>query len=194
LISALDRVVAGKRKARLTSSSASRDADGDLADPLDDLDRHVVAALQPDGRRAFADIAAELGVSEGTIRQRYKRLVSAGILQVVGVADPFKVGYGTMTMIGVKVSIDGGRSIDEVGSEIARFPEVSYAVMSTGAYDLLVEVIAENNEEFTRFLTERLHRVRGVTATDAFMLLRVYKMNYGGWRMVQFSDVRDSTE
>jgi Lrp/AsnC family transcriptional regulator for asnA, asnC and gidA len=159
---------------------------GDLSESysIDELDRQIVAALQPDGRRAFADIASELGVSEGTIRQRYRRLVSAGILQVVGVADPFKIGYGTMTMIGVKVAIDGDTNIDAVGAEIAKFPEVSYAVMSTGAYDLLVEVIALDNEEFTRFLTERLHRVRGVSATEAFMLLRVYKMNLGGWRSV----------
>ena len=89
-----------------------------------------MAALQGDGRRAFADVASELGVSEGTIRQRYRRLVAAGILQVVAVADPFKVGYGTMTMIGVKVSLDGERSIDAVGAEIAAFPEVSYAVVT----------------------------------------------------------------
>jgi Lrp/AsnC family transcriptional regulator for asnA, asnC and gidA len=185
--------VAGKKKLKLDRVSWA-EAPASTAATVDDLDRRLVAALQPDGRRAFADIAADLGVSEGTIRQRYKRLVAGGILQVVGVADPFKIGYGTMTMIGVKVSLDGGRSIDEVGAEIARFPEVSYAVMSTGAYDLLVEVIAENNEELTRFLTERLHRVRGVTATDAFMLLRVYKMNYGGWRMVQLADVQHATE
>jgi Lrp/AsnC family transcriptional regulator for asnA, asnC and gidA len=162
---------------------------GGEAAGLDALDRRLVAALQGDGRRAFADVAAELGVSEGTIRQHYRRLVSSGILQVVAVADPFKVGYGTMTMIGVKVSLDGERSIDAVGAEIAAFPEVSYAVMTTGNYDLLVEVITRNNEEFTRFLTERLHRVAGVTATEAFMLLRVYKMNYGGWRMVPSADV-----
>lgn len=154
--------------------------------PVDELDRRIVAALQPDGRRTFAQVAVDLAVSEGTVRQRYRRLVSSGILQVVGVADPFKIGYGTMAMIGIKVAIDGGRSIDEVGQEIATFPEVSYAVMSTGDYDLIVEVIALNNEEFARFLTERLHRVRGVTETEAFMLLRVYKMNLGGWRTVPF--------
>jgi Lrp/AsnC family transcriptional regulator, regulator for asnA, asnC and gidA len=180
--------MAAKRKRKTTTLAIADTPDGHPATAIDELDRRLVAALQPDGRRAFADIASELGVSEGTIRQRFKRLVSAGILQVVGVADPFKIGYGTMTMIGVKVSLDSGRSIDAVGAEIALFPEVSYAVMSTGAYDLLVEVIAENNEAFTRFLTDRLHRVPGVTATDAFMLLRVYKMNYGGWRVVPVSD------
>jgi hypothetical protein len=51
----------------------------------------------------------------------------------------------------------------------------------------MVEVIMENNQDFVEFLTERLHRVAGVKATETFMLLRVYKMNLGGWRMVEAS-------
>lgn len=150
---------------------------------IDTLDRRIIALLQPDGRRPFSDIASELGVSEGTVRQRYQRLVSTGVLQVVGVADPFKIGFNTMAMIGVNCSIDGDDDIHAIAQEIAAFPAVSYAVMSTGAFDLLIEVIAENNEEFVRFLTEQLHQVRGVRRTETFMLLRVYKMSLGGWRM-----------
>lgn len=153
--------------------------------PLDETDHRIIALLQPDGRRAFASIAVELGVSEGTVRQRYQRLVDAGILQVVGVADPFKIGFHFMAMIGINIAIDGDRTVHDVAGEVAAFPEVSYAVMSSGGFDLLVEVITETNDEFVRFLTERLHRVRGITKTETFMLLRVYKMNLGGWRMVE---------
>lgn len=152
---------------------------------LDGIDRRIIALLQVDGRRAFASVAQELGVSEGTVRQRYQRLVDAGVLQVVGVADPFKVGFHFMAMVGVNISIDGEHSIHDVAERISRFPEVSYAVMSTGGFDLLVEVTAETNDEFVRFLTERLHRVNGIRRTETFMLLRVYKMNLGGWRMVE---------
>jgi Lrp/AsnC family transcriptional regulator for asnA, asnC and gidA len=161
------------------------DENAEVGPRLDNLDRRIIALLQPQGRLPFAEIANRLGVSEGTIRQRYKRLVSNGVLQVVGVADPFKIGFNVMAMIGVNVAIDGNRGIDGIASDIAEFPEVSYVVMSTGTFDLLVEVIAENSEEFVRFLTERLHRVQGVSRTEAFMLLRVYKMQFGGWRMAQ---------
>lgn len=151
---------------------------------IDSLDRKIISLLQPDGRRAFSDMAGELGVSEGTVRQRYQRLVNAGVLQVVGVADPFKIGFHSMAMIGIKVAV-GVRSIDDVASTVAAFPEVSYVVMSTGDFDLLVEIIMENNEDFVSFLTNKLHRVAGITETETFMLLRVYKMNLGGWRMVE---------
>ncbi len=152
---------------------------------IDRLDRKIISLLQPDGRRPFSDIASELQVSEGTVRQRYQRLVSAGVLQVVGVADPFKVGFHSMAMIGIKVAIDGGQSIDEVARLVAEFPEVSYVVMSTGDFDLLVEVIMENNEDFVDFLIAKLHKVGGIKETETFMLLRVYKMSLGGWRMVE---------
>src|SRR5437588_4365556 len=91
---------------------------------VDALDRKIIALLQRDGRRPFAEIRRELGVSEGTIRLRYQRLVSTGVLQVVGIPDPFKVGLQSMAMIGVNVSIDGPRSVYEVADEISAFREV----------------------------------------------------------------------
>jgi Lrp/AsnC family transcriptional regulator, regulator for asnA, asnC and gidA len=159
---------------------------------VDELDRRIIALLQPDGRRAFAAIAGELEVSEATVRQRYHRLVEGGVLQIVGVADPFKIGYGTMAMIGINVAIGNDHGVDAVAREISAFPEVSYIVMSTGSFDLIVEVITRSHEEFARFLTETLHTVGGVRRTETFMLLRVYKMALGGWRMAQIRSERAS--
>jgi Lrp/AsnC family transcriptional regulator, regulator for asnA, asnC and gidA len=152
---------------------------------VDDLDRQIIAQLQPDGRLAFSEVAQRLSVSEGTVRQRYHRLVDAGVLQVVAVADPFRIGFSTMAMIGINIDIDGERGIDSIANEIAAHADVSYAVMSTGSFDLIVEVITPNHAEFVRFLTEKLHPIPGVRRTETFMLLRVYKMNLGGWRMAQ---------
>src|SRR5436305_6146127 len=86
---------------------------------VDDLDLQIMSLLQPEGRMPFAEIASRLEVSEGTVRQRYRRLVTGGVLQVVGVADPFKTGFSTMAMIGVSVTIDGARGIDAVATSIA---------------------------------------------------------------------------
>jgi Lrp/AsnC family transcriptional regulator for asnA, asnC and gidA len=152
---------------------------------VDDLDLRIIALLQPEGRMSFAEIASRLKVSEGTVRQRYRRLIETGVLQVVGVADPFKIGFHSMAMIGINVAIDGDRGIDAVARELAGFHEISYVVMSTGSFDLLAEVIVPNHDDFARFLTDQLHQVKGITRTETFMLLRVYKMNLGGWRMVQ---------
>jgi Lrp/AsnC family transcriptional regulator, regulator for asnA, asnC and gidA len=151
---------------------------------VDALDRRIIGMLQSDGRRPFAEIGRALGVSEGTIRMRYQRLVSSGVLQVVGIPDPFKVGLQSMAMIGVNVAIDGTQSVDDVANCIAQFDEVSYVVMSTGDFDLLVEVMVESSEDLASFLTHRLHPVQGVARTETFVLLRIYKFSLGGYRAV----------
>ena len=73
------------------------------APELDPIDRRVVAALQADGRRAFSSIADEVGVSESVVRYRVQRMEKVGILQVVGIAYPLKLGFDLMAMIGVRV-------------------------------------------------------------------------------------------
>ena len=166
-------------------ASPSGDENGNSNVKVDDLDREIIAQLQPEGRLAFSELAHRLSVSEGTVRQRYHRLVDSGVLQVVAVADPFRIGFSTMAMIGINIHIDGDRGIDAIADEIAAYPEVSYAVMSTGSFDLIVEVITPSHAEFVTFLTKKLHPVQGVRRTETFMLLRVYKMNLGGWRMAQ---------
>jgi len=166
----------------LTASTEESIVDGIK---VDDLDRRIIATLQPDGRLPFSEIAGRLGVSEGTIRQRYRRLVDAGVLQVVAVADPFKIGFSTMAMIGISVAMQEGRSIEDIARDLVGYPEVSYVVMSTGSFDLIAEVITATHDEFVHFLTDRLHPTRGITRTETFMLLRVYKMSLGGWRMAQ---------
>ena len=70
--------------------------------PLDDLDRRLMEVLQADGRRPFTEIATAFGVPESTIRARYKAMVDRGMLKVIAVADPLKVGYPLMAMIGVR--------------------------------------------------------------------------------------------
>ena len=72
------------------------------SDDVSDLDKRVIEHLQADGRRPFTQIAAELGVSEAAVRARTNRLIERGILQIVGVTDPLKLGFHQMAMIGVR--------------------------------------------------------------------------------------------
>lgn len=141
-------------------------------DEVTALDKRIIEHLQADGRRPFTRIAADLGVSEAAVRARTNRLVERGILQVVGVTDPLKLGFHQMAMIGVRV--DGAR-LTEAAEAVARFPEVVYVVVTAGAYDLLVEVLCEDNEALLAFLTEKLRRVPGVRDTETFVYLKMVK-------------------
>ena len=139
------------------------------------LDKRIIEHLQADGRRPFTQIAADLGVSEAAVRARTNRLVERGVLQVVGVTDPLRLGFQQMAMIGVKCEAE---RLMAVAEEIAGFPEVDYVVVTAGSYDLLVETVAEDNEALLVFLAERLRAIDGVRETETFVYLRLVKQTY----------------
>ena len=140
-----------------------------------DLDKRIIEHLQEDGRRPFTQIALDLGVSEAAVRARTGRLIERGILQVVGVTDPLKLGFQQMAMIGIKV--EASRLI-EVAEEIAAFPETDYVVVTAGAYDILVECVAEDNDALLGFLSDKLRKIAGVRETETFVYLRLMKQSY----------------
>ena len=116
-------------------------AKGQERPALDDLDRRLMEVLQVDGRRPFTEIATAFAVPESTIRARYKALVDRGALKVIAVADPLKVGYPLMAMIGVRCT---PAALLSTATALEALPEVSYCVVVAGAYDLLIEVVCED--------------------------------------------------
>ncbi|MEI7605326.1 MAG: hypothetical protein RIQ87_185 [Chloroflexota bacterium] len=143
--------------------------------PLDDLDRRLMEVLQADGRRPFTEIATAFGVPESTIRARYKAMVDRGMLKVIAVADPLKVGYPLMAMIGVRCT---PAALLNTAAALEALPEVSYCVIVAGAYDLLIEVVCQDNDALLAFLTDRLRAIEGVLETETFVYLRILKQNY----------------
>ena len=143
---------------------------------IDEIDQKIIKMLNIDGRTPFAQMAKQLKVSTGMIRQRYHRLVDEGVLQVVAITNPLLMGFATMAQIGVKVDVS---RMEEVAKEVALFDEVSYLVLLTGSYDLHVEVICRDKTHLLNFLTKKLHSIEGVKETETFMYLRIEKENYG---------------
>lgn len=142
---------------------------------LDETDRRIIDALRKDGRVAFAQIAEQLEVSPGMIRQRYNRLVEEGFLKVVAITNPLRMGLKTMAMIGIRV--DGDKMV-QVAERIAGFDEVVYLVIVSGRYDILAEVFCHDHAELLTFITEKLSRVDGVRETESFMHLKIVKEIY----------------
>jgi len=143
---------------------------------VDDIDLQIIKILNKDGRTAFAQIAKQLGVSTGMIRQRYQRLIQEGVLQIVAITNPLLMGFATMAQIGVKADVN---RLEEIAEEIALFDEVIYLVLLTGSYDLHVEVVCRDKAHLLNFLTKKLHAVDGVKEAETFMYLRIAKENYG---------------
>jgi Lrp/AsnC family transcriptional regulator for asnA, asnC and gidA len=142
------------------------------ASRVDDLDRAIIEALQENGRESFRRIADRLSVSEGTVRARYARLTSDGILQVVAVTNPLGLGFD-QALIGVTTSGPPG----EVADEIAKWPEADYVVVTAGRFDLVVEVVVSDRKELLE-LTNRMRALEGVASTETFFYLEMWKQLY----------------
>lgn len=143
---------------------------------MDELDISIIEQLQRDGRRRFTDIANELNVSEGTVRNRVARLLESQALQIIGAVDPHKIGYDAPAWIGVTVQPP---HLEQAAVDIAMLPEVSYLIMVSGEYDLIVEVFCRNREHLALFLRDHLQNVVGVQRTQTFFILHTYKMAHG---------------
>jgi Lrp/AsnC family transcriptional regulator, regulator for asnA, asnC and gidA len=142
---------------------------------LDDVDRQIIDALQKDGRAAFSQIAGRLNVSPGMIRQRYNRLVEQGILRVVAITNPLRMGFKTMAMIGVRA--DGSKLL-EVAEKVANLDEVIYMIIASGRFDIFAEVVCRDHEHLLRFITEKLSTIDGVRESESFMHLKIVKEIY----------------
>jgi Lrp/AsnC family transcriptional regulator for asnA, asnC and gidA len=150
------------------------DAEPALAS-LDPIDRQVVAALQADGRRAFSSIADELGVAESVVRYRAQRMERAGILQVVGIADPLKLGFDLMALVGLRVAPGTSGDVCAAAGTLA---ETSYVAAVAGRYDVFVELVCRDSAHFQQVLGS-LQTIAGVQSTESFLILEIHKMAYG---------------
>ena len=145
------------------------------SDRLDNIDQHIIEAMRKDGREAFAQIAEQLNVSPGMIRQRYNRLVELGYLKVVAVTNPLMMGMRTMALIGIRTD---GRKMLQVAENVAKLKEVVYLVIVSGRYDIMAEVFCKDDEDMLKFLTEKLAKVDGIRETETFMHLKIMKEIY----------------
>ena len=144
-------------------------------DSLDETDLKIIEALRKDGRVAFAQIAEQLNVSPGMIRQRYNRLVEKGYLRVVAITNPLRMGFTSMAMIGIRV--DGSKLLT-VAEKVSKLDEVIYMIISSGRFDIFAEVVCRNHEDLLRFITEKLSVIDGVRESESFMHLKIIKEVY----------------
>jgi len=140
---------------------------------LDEISKMIIEQLQADGRRSYAAIGKAVGLSEAAVRQRVQRLHEAGIMQVVAVTDPLKLGFRRQAMIGLRCDGD----TQSVADRLAAMDEIDYVVLTAGSFDVLLEVVCEDDDH----LLEILSRVRGVpsvTSTETFVYLKLRKQTY----------------
>ena len=140
---------------------------------LDGLSKRIIEQLQQDGRRSYAAIGKAVGLSEAAVRQRVQRLIDGGVMQIVAVTDPLTLGFRRQTMIALKCDGD----LEKVADELANIEEIDYVVITAGSFDLLLEVVCEDDDHLLDILG-RVRAVPCVTSTETFVYLKLRKQTY----------------
>ena len=141
---------------------------------IDDVGKRLIEELQQDGRRSYAALAKAVGLSEAAVRQRVQRLIDSGVMQVVAVTDPLQVGFSRQAMVGVRADGDLVRVADELG----KIDEVDYVVITAGSFDILIELVCEDDDHLLRVLSEQVRVLPGVRDTETFVYLKLAKQTY----------------
>jgi Lrp/AsnC family transcriptional regulator for asnA, asnC and gidA len=141
---------------------------------LDDVSKSIIEHLQTDGRRSYASIAKSVGLSEAAVRQRVQRLLDSDVMQIVAVTDPLQMGFTRQAMVGIRA--EGELSL--VADRLTEMPEVDYVVTTAGSFDLIIEVVCEDDEELLNLLSRRIRTLPGVVSTETFVYLKLNKQHY----------------
>jgi Lrp/AsnC family transcriptional regulator, regulator for asnA, asnC and gidA len=141
---------------------------------LDNVNKAIVEELQKDGRRTYGSIAEAVGLSEAAVRQRVQKMRDAGVMQIVAVTDPLQVGFRSQAMVGIRA--DGDTRM--VAERLAAVDDIDYVVMCTGSFDILVELVCEDEDAILELLNGVIRQIPGVRDTETFMYLRLTKQTY----------------
>lgn len=141
---------------------------------IDETDKAIITELQVDGRLPYAQLGPRVGLSQAATRQRVQRLIERGVMQVVAVTDPLMLGFEVEAMIGVTVDGD----LRSVASSLAESSEIEYVVITAGRFDLLVEVVCEDNERLLAIVNDVVRTTPGVKGTEVFTYLHLEKQTY----------------
>lgn len=139
---------------------------------LDRLDFDILSHLQKDGRMSFTVMAETLNVSVGTIRTRFNKLIEDGTVNIIGRVDPDKVGFRCYAHIAVYVR--PATLKEKVAQKISKLPEVSFLAMTSGDYDLEVDVMCRDNNHLVNFV-DSISKIEGVHQTKTTIYFKVYK-------------------
>jgi Lrp/AsnC family transcriptional regulator for asnA, asnC and gidA len=141
---------------------------------LDEVSKLIVEQLQLDGRKSYAEIGKVVGLSEAAVRQRVQKLNESGVMQIVAVTDPMRLGFNRQAMVGVKCTGD----VNKVAEMLSAIPQVDYVVLTAGGFDILVEVVCEDDEDLINLLNSNIRLLPGVVSAETFVYLKLHKQFY----------------
>ncbi|HEX3930751.1 MAG TPA: AsnC family transcriptional regulator [Nocardioides sp.] len=126
---------------------------------IDELDKSIIAILQNDGRCPYSTISDQVGISDAAVRVRVGRLRRDGVIQIVAVTDPLQLGFSHEALVAIRTVERPG----PVADALAEIPEVDFVVLVAGAFDIMLEIVADSDEHFLALIGRIRELVGGGT-------------------------------
>ncbi|MFT4044911.1 MAG: Lrp/AsnC family transcriptional regulator [Gordonia sp. (in: high G+C Gram-positive bacteria)] len=141
---------------------------------LDATAKKIIEELQADGRSSYASIGKSVGLSEAAVRNRVQKLNESGLLQIVAVTDPLKLGFSRQALIGIRCTGD----TETLATQLAKHSEIDYVVLTAGTYDIVIEVVCEGDDELLNIINRTVRTHPEVTSTETLVYLKLVKQQY----------------
>ncbi len=139
---------------------------------IDQIDQRLIQELQKNGRQPYVHLAKMLRVSEGTVRARVKNLLDRKIIKITAAPDPHAMGYDFIGIVALQTRI---ADLAKVAEELSRAPNVCYLANVTGRYEFIAIVMTPSAHEFSDFVEKVISAVPGITRTETFVTLKIFK-------------------
>ena len=147
-----------------------------IRSPDDDLNSRIIRILEADGRAPFSEIAQQLGVSEGTIRNRVGALHKNNMLRIVAMTDPVAKDYKTDALIGLKVA--KGSTPSEVAARFEYDSRVVFVLWVAGRFDLMVEIVSDDSDALKDFLENEIYTAPDIANAEVMLGLKNFKNQF----------------
>jgi Lrp/AsnC family transcriptional regulator, regulator for asnA, asnC and gidA len=137
---------------------------------LDELGQKIIEALQEDARQSFREIGRKLDVSEGTVRNRVKSLISTDTMKISAIPNPEKLGLGFMCVMCIEVKVGTAEKVEQV---LIKNPNVYFLSGCTGTYDIIGLFMFRAPHDFDEFVKNVIAGIPEIARTSTFVIMHV---------------------
>ncbi len=144
------------------------------APQLDDLDRQLIEVLARDARVSNRKIAGDLGVTEGTVRGRIKRLQQEGLIAFTAITSFGLTNSSKMAFIGIQADVENVR---ELAARIAEVPPINALMITMGRFNILAFCLFDELESLIEVTVDKIRAIPGVHHVETSIAVKTIKYN-----------------
>lgn len=141
---------------------------------LDDLDRQLIEVLARDARVSNRRIAADLGVTEGTVRGRIRRLQQEKLIAFTALTSLGVQGSTRLAFIAIQAEVD---NVKAIANQIALIPQITGVLITMGRSNIIAICLFEELDQLVEVASDQILAMAGVHHVETSIAVKTYKYN-----------------